>query len=72
MLRSIATENGLGDEHVEQAAQASSVITSHGGYVFKMVGDAVYAAFAVPADAVSAALATQRALAAVEWKQCMR
>ncbi len=25
-----------------------SVITAHGGYVFKMVGDAVYAAFAVP------------------------
>ncbi len=44
-----------------------SVITAHGGYVFKMVGDAIYAAFADPADAVSAALAAQRALAAEEW-----
>src|SRR6266436_3021761 len=44
-----------------------SVITAHGGYVFKMVGDAVYAAFAVPTDAVSAALAAQRAVAAAQW-----
>ena len=44
-----------------------SVITAHGGYVFKMVGDAVYAAFAVPTDAVSAALAAQRAVAAEQW-----
>jgi predicted ATPase/class 3 adenylate cyclase len=44
-----------------------SVLTSHGGYVFKMVGDAVYAAFAVPADAVAAAVAAQRAVAAEEW-----
>jgi len=32
-----------------------------------MMGDAVYAAFADPADAVSAALAGQRAIAAEEW-----
>src|SRR5579864_6977391 len=44
-----------------------SVITAHGGYVFKMVGDAVYAAFAVPADALAAAQAIQRAVAAEEW-----
>ncbi len=44
-----------------------SVITAHGGYVFKMVGDAVYAAFAVAPDAVSAALAAQRAVSAEEW-----
>lgn len=30
------------------------VITAHGGFIFKMVGDAVYAAFPVAADAVSA------------------
>jgi class 3 adenylate cyclase len=46
-----------------------SVMTAHGGYVFKMVGDAVYAAFADPADAVSAALSVQRALAAEEWDE---
>jgi len=44
-----------------------SVITSHGGFVFKMVGDAVYAAFAVAADAVAAAVAGQQAVAAEEW-----
>ncbi len=44
-----------------------SVMTAHGGHVFKTVGDAVYASFADPADAVSAALAAQRALAAEEW-----
>ena len=42
-------------------------LTSHSGYVFKMVGDAVCAAFAVPADAVSAAVAAQRAVTAEEW-----
>ncbi len=31
-----------------------AVLTAHGGFIFKMVGDAVYATFAVPADAVSA------------------
>jgi predicted ATPase/class 3 adenylate cyclase len=44
-----------------------SAITSYGGYVFKMVGDAVYAAFAVPADAVTAAVAAQHAITAEEW-----
>jgi class 3 adenylate cyclase len=44
-----------------------SVITTHGGHVFKTVGDGVYAVFVDPADAVSAALAAQRALAAEEW-----
>ncbi len=44
-----------------------SAIAAHHGYVFKMMGDAVYAAFAVPADAVSAAVAAQRAVAAEEW-----
>ena len=44
-----------------------SLITAHGGYVFKMVGDAVYAAFAFPTDAVSAALDAQRAVSAEEW-----
>jgi class 3 adenylate cyclase len=44
-----------------------SVMTAHGGHVFKLMGDAVYAAFADPAAAVSAALAGQRAIAAEEW-----
>src|SRR5436305_4419716 len=44
-----------------------SLITAHNGYVFKMVGDAVYAAFAIPADALAAAQAAQRAVATEEW-----
>ncbi len=44
-----------------------AVLTAHGGFVFKMVGDAVYAAFAIPADAVSAALAAQHTVSAEEW-----
>ncbi len=44
-----------------------SVIVAHGGFVFKMVGDAVYSAFAVAADAVAAAVAAQRAVAAESW-----
>ena len=43
------------------------IIPAHNGFVFKMVGDAVYAAFAIPADAVSAALAAQQAVVAEEW-----
>ncbi len=44
-----------------------SVIKTHGGFNFNTGGDAVYAAFSDPVDAVSAALAAQRALAAEEW-----
>ncbi len=44
-----------------------SVITAHGGFVFKMVGDAVYAAFATAPDAVAAAVAAQRAVMAEKW-----
>lgn len=44
-----------------------SVVTAHNGFVFKMVGDAVYTAFSVAADAVSAAVAAQRAVAAEQW-----
>src|SRR5262249_10339061 len=42
-------------------------IESHGGYVFKVVGDSFYAAFATAPDAVAAALRAQRALAAADF-----
>ena len=42
-------------------------IESHGGAVFKTVGDAFYAAFAVAPDALAAAVAVQRALSAEDW-----
>ncbi len=43
------------------------VVSEHAGEVFKAVGDAFYAAFARPADAVNAAVAAQRALTAEDF-----
>src|SRR5262245_17594879 len=42
-------------------------VEARGGVVFETVGDAVYAAFRRPTDAVRAALAGQRALQAHDW-----
>ena len=42
-------------------------IEQHGGHVFKTIGDAFCAAFARATDAVAAAVAAQRALAAEPW-----
>ncbi|HLY02773.1 MAG TPA: tetratricopeptide repeat protein [Candidatus Cybelea sp.] len=42
-------------------------ITTHGGYVFKTVGDAFCAAFATPESAAVAALDAQRALGAADF-----
>jgi predicted ATPase/class 3 adenylate cyclase len=42
-------------------------VEGHGGAVFETVGDAVYAAFARPTDAVAAALAGQQGLQAADW-----
>jgi formylglycine-generating enzyme required for sulfatase activity/class 3 adenylate cyclase/tRNA A-37 threonylcarbamoyl transferase component Bud32 len=42
---------------------------SHGGFVFKTVGDAFCVAFASAPNALAAALATQRALAAEPWSE---
>ncbi|HLI97982.1 MAG TPA: adenylate/guanylate cyclase domain-containing protein [Candidatus Baltobacteraceae bacterium] len=44
-----------------------SAIESHGGYVFKTVGDAFCAAFTSASDAVGAALSAQRALASGDF-----
>src|SRR5215211_4848098 len=44
-----------------------AAIATHGGVVFKLVGDAVYAAFASAPEAIAAALAAQRALHAETW-----
>jgi predicted ATPase/class 3 adenylate cyclase len=44
-----------------------NAVEAHGGAVFETVGDAVYAAFARPADAVAAALAGQLALQREDW-----
>jgi class 3 adenylate cyclase len=45
----------------------SEVIETRGGYVFRTVGDAFFAAFAGAVAALGAALAAQRALGAEPW-----
>ena len=47
------------------------VIEAHNGDVFKTVGDAFYAAFANPTDALTAALTAQRALYAEAWGEAV-
>jgi class 3 adenylate cyclase/DNA-binding XRE family transcriptional regulator len=63
-------------EHHPQAMHAAlarhdailrDAIAAHAGVVFKTAGDGFNAAFAGAADALAAALAAQRALAAQEW-----
>src|SRR5215211_8041278 len=52
------------DRHVVLLREA---ITAHGGVLFKMVGDAVHAAFGSAAGAVVAAVDAQQALHAEPW-----
>jgi class 3 adenylate cyclase len=46
-----------------------STVEEHGGHVFKMVGDACYAAFASAPHALEAALQGQRRLFAEPWNE---
>ncbi|HLL49890.1 MAG TPA: adenylate/guanylate cyclase domain-containing protein, partial [Thermomicrobiales bacterium] len=54
------------DRHI---ALLSRAIESHHGVLYKVVGDAVQAAFPTAPDAISAALDGQRALITEEWGQ---
>src|SRR5215204_5688367 len=45
----------------------TDAIQANGGYIFKTMGDAFCAAFHIPQDALSAAIAAQRALHAEDW-----
>lgn len=45
-----------------------SIVATHGGTVFKAVGDALYAVFPTATSAIAAAIAAQRALAARPWE----
>jgi predicted ATPase len=45
----------------------AAAVTDHRGVVFETVGDAVYAAFAHPADGVRAAIVAQRAMQTEPW-----
>ena len=47
-------------------------IESHGGHVFKTVGDAFHAAFPAASDALAAALEAQIALEAEVWPEPLR
>lgn len=66
----------LWEEHAEEMTLAlarhdtllTEVFASHGGHVFKMMGDSVLVAFREPTPAVRAAVAAQHALAAEEWE----
>ena len=44
-----------------------AAIEAHKGYLFKQVGDSVYAAFENPIDALRAALEAQQALSSQDW-----
>jgi predicted ATPase/class 3 adenylate cyclase len=70
-------EGSTGPQQVHPAAYRDALrrhhallldaVAAHGGVVFETVGDAVYAAFARPTDAVGAALAGQLALHTEPW-----
>src|SRR6266511_2359098 len=57
----------MGAAVARHEALLRDAVTAAGGVIFKMVGDAVYAAFASARDAVTAAVAGQRAMAAEAW-----
>ena len=50
-------------------ALLKDAITAHQGSLYKHIGDAVQAAFPTAADALAAAVAAQRALAADDWPE---
>jgi predicted ATPase/class 3 adenylate cyclase len=57
----------MGDAVRRHDAALARVFREHGGYVFKTVGDAFCVAFSNVHDAVRAAIAAQRAIAADDW-----
>jgi predicted ATPase/class 3 adenylate cyclase len=48
-------------------AMLREAVAPHNGYIFRTVGDAVYAVFANPSNALAAALQAQRALHSAPW-----
>jgi class 3 adenylate cyclase len=57
----------LGDALARHHELLAEAVERHGGTVFETVGDAVYAVFADPAQAVAAAVDMHAALAAEDW-----
>src|SRR5437762_5344193 len=64
-----AHPEAMGATLARHDALARETIVSANGYVFKTVGDAFCAAFAMAADAVAAALSVQLALDAEPWPE---
>ncbi len=58
---------GMQESLTRHDAVLHEVVEAHGGQVFKVIGDAFQAAFVNPMQAVRAALAAQRGLAAATW-----
>ncbi|MBM2851143.1 MAG: hypothetical protein HW418_4085, partial [Anaerolineales bacterium] len=59
--------DGMRESLARHDAILHEAIAAYGGQVFKVIGDAFQAAFSNPAQAVAAAVAAQRALAAATW-----
>jgi predicted ATPase/class 3 adenylate cyclase len=55
------------DAHRRHEALIRAAIAAHGGYTYKMVGDAFQAAFQTAPGALAAAVDAQRALVAEDW-----
>ena len=57
----------MADALARHDALMRTVMQTRGAYIFKTIGDAFYAAFATPLDALAAALDAQRALAGEDF-----
>jgi predicted ATPase/class 3 adenylate cyclase len=62
-----ADHRGMGAALMRHNAVVREAIETHGGYVFKVVGDAFCAAFVSTGDALRSAMAAQRSLDAEPW-----
>ncbi len=71
IVESTALASELGEDYVDVLRRHREILiealTSHGGRVVDDSGDASFAAFERPEDAMAAALAAQRAIAAESW-----
>ena len=57
----------MGSALARHDALIRAAVDTHGGHVFKTVGDATYAAFQAPRASLEAAIDAQHALAAEDW-----
>jgi serine/threonine protein kinase/class 3 adenylate cyclase len=77
LFTDIEGSTAMWEDHPEQMQEAlarhdeilHAAIEARGGYVFKMMGDACYAAFGNTREALEATLAAQRALFAEKWQK---